>query len=293
VSWTVLVNPKAGPSAVSVDRVRSALRAEQIEASIEMPTDPTEMQEAVAEAIDRGRHRVAVVGGDGTVNLAVNVLLAREWDRRPVLGILPAGTGCDLGRTFGLPQRLEEAAAHLSGEATYRIDIGRLEGSWGTRLFANVAQAGVGAAAAESAMGLPRWLGKARYPAAFAARLPGFKAGEIELSTEGRSYAGPALAVIFANGQFFAGGWNVAPRANMIDGRLDVQTFVLSKWGAPAMVPKIIRGVHLTNRAVRRRSVMGFELKTSHPWPIEADGDLVGNTPVKGSVLPLALDLKI
>jgi diacylglycerol kinase family enzyme len=59
------------------------------------------------------------------------------------------------------------------------------------------------------------------------------------------------------------------------------------------LVPKIIRGVHLTDRAVRRYSTAGFRLETEHSWPIEADGDLVGNTPVSVSVLPGALELKI
>jgi diacylglycerol kinase family enzyme len=59
------------------------------------------------------------------------------------------------------------------------------------------------------------------------------------------------------------------------------------------LVPKIIKGVHLTDRAVRRYATERFELVTNPIWPIEADGDPVGNTPVSVSVVPGALDLKI
>ena len=38
--------------------------------------------------------------------------------------------------------------------------------------------------------------------------------------TEKRTYESQALAVIMANAQFFAGGWNVAPRATLVDGVL-------------------------------------------------------------------------
>jgi diacylglycerol kinase family enzyme len=44
---------------------------------------------------------------------------------------------------------------------------------------------------------------------------------------------------------------------------------------------------------VRRYATKGFELAANPAWPIEADGDPVGNTPVSVSVVPGALDLKI
>jgi diacylglycerol kinase family enzyme len=44
---------------------------------------------------------------------------------------------------------------------------------------------------------------------------------------------------------------------------------------------------------VRRFSAARFEITTNVPWPLEADGDYVGNTPVSGRVLPAALRLKI
>jgi diacylglycerol kinase (ATP) len=108
-----------------------------------------------------------------------------------------------------------------------------------------------------------------------------------------RDHQGPGLAAIFANGQFFAGGWNVAPRSSLNDGRLDVQIINCRKTYALRLVPKIIKGVHLTDRAVRRYATGAFDLATSPIWPIEADGDPVGNTPVSVSVVPGALDLKI
>lgn len=249
------------------------------------------MEDAIREGASSGR-RIAVAGGDGTVSLAANVLMTIA-PPRPVLGILPGGTGCDLLRTFGISQKVEEAAAHLKGPGTYQIDVGKLEGEWGVRHFVNVAQAGVGAAAAQTAPRLGRGWGKARYPLAFLARLPGFPTTLVELDLVDRKHKGTALAVIMANSQFFAGGWNVAPRAMLNDGRLDLQVINCRKREAVRLVPKIIRGLHLSDRAVRRYSTPAFSLSTGVPWPIEADGDVVGNTPVRVSVTPAALDLKI
>ncbi|HEX2155177.1 MAG TPA: YegS/Rv2252/BmrU family lipid kinase [Acidimicrobiia bacterium] len=289
--WVVVANPAAGKRPIQMSRVRAALIEAGIEADFLMPSDVTEMKQALAEAVTA--ERLALVGGDGTVNQAVNVLLERERERLPILGVLPAGTGCDLLRTFGIPQDVEGAAHHLRGDAVYVIDVGELSGTWGTRRFANVAQAGVGAAAVATAGRLSRRLGSQRYLVSFGIRLPGFPATEIELTTERRTYRGRALAVIMANAQFFAGGWNIAPKAMLVDGAFDLQVLNVPKTSAPALVPKIMRGLHLTEKGVRRISAPSFRLETDLPWPVEVDGDFLGNTPVDGQVLPAAIQLKI
>lgn len=175
----------------------------------------------------------------------------------------------------------------------YPIDVAILEGAWGSRYFVNVAQIGVGAAAAETAPRLNRRLGAMRYPLAFAARLPRFPAAMVRVETERRTYESKALAVIMANAQFFAGGWNVAPKATLVDGVLDIQVIDIRKRNAPALVPKVIKGTHLRDPAVRRFSAATFRMETNVVWPLEADGDYVGNTPVSGRVVPAALHLKI
>lgn len=298
--WSVLVNPAAGRRPARVEEIDAALGAAGIRYELGVPASPVEMGEAIAGAAARGRWRIAVVGGDGTVNVAVNQILRSEWVRPPMLGVLPGGTGGDLLRTFGMAHDLREAARHLAGDSVYPIDVGRLEGTWGVRYFVNVAQTGVGAGAAATAARLSRRWGVARYPLAFAWRLPGFPSARVvvkiaghEPGGAGKVHDGPALAAIFANGQFFAGGWNVAPRSSMNDGRLDLQIVNCKKTYAPRLVPKIIKGVHLTDPAVRRYATGSFELSTSVSWPIEADGDPVGNTPVTVSVVPGALNLKI
>lgn len=290
MKWAVLINPTAGRRPVDTARVKAGLAAAGVEAILHKPVDRAEMKEvALDAAVD---HDLAIVGGDGTVSLIVDALMHAAPARMPVIGMLPAGTGCDLMKTFGLPSDLESAARHLSGDTTYRIDVGRLDGEWGRRHFVNVAQAGAGAAAAQTAVHLSRRLGPGRYPLAFAARLPGFPVAEIDLRG-GRGHQGRALAVIMANAQFFAGGWNVAPKAMLVDGELDVQVIDARKRQAIGIVPRIIKGTHLSLPEVSRMSLSSLSLHTSTPWPVEADGDYLGMTPVDARVLPAAVELKI
>ena len=291
--WTVILNRSAGSRATEIDAVRMALTAAGVDGIIVTPSSVDETRRVIRDEASSGQTHFALAGGDGTVNLAAYVLLEMGDMVKPVIGVLPVGTGCDLLRTFGLPQDLGRAARHLATEDTYDIDVATLEGTWGKRYFVNVAQVGVGAAAAETAHGYTRRMGVARYPAAFLRRLPGFPVARVTIETEKKTYEQDALAVIMANAQFFAGGWNVAPKATLVDGVLDIQIINCAKTRAPALVPKVIRGTHLTDPAVRRFSAARFDIHTDRSWPLEADGDYIGNTPVAGRVLPAALRLKI
>ena len=291
--WLVAVNRAAGWRPVDPSEIASLVREIGLDCDVVAPGSREEMVEALQGAARSGTSHFAMAGGDGTVNLAVNALLPLKMDGPPTIGVLPTGTGCDLLRTFGIPRELSKAADHLLGDEIYDIDVVTLEGDWGIRYFANVAQAGVGAAAAETAAKVSRRLGAVRYPIAFGARLPRFPKAKVTITTERRTVESEALAVILANAQFFAGGWNVAPKATLVDGVLDIQVISAKKSQAPALVPKLIKGTHLRDPSVRRFSAAQFTLETEPIWPIEADGDLVGNTTVTGRVVPGAIRLKI
>lgn len=289
--WVIGVNPAAGRQPADLARLHLALADAGIEADVETPGNLADMRRFVRQSA--GVERLAVVGGDGTLNLVVNTLYETGTGPFPVVGLVPAGSGCDILRTFGIPQDMERAVHHLRGDATYTIDVGEISGDWGVRRFLNVAQAGVGAAAAETALRFPRRMGAQRYIAAFGLRLPRFPRGEVELVTPRRTHRGRALAVIVANAQFFAGGWNVAPKAMLMDGAFDLQVIDSAKLAAPALVPKIVKGLHLREPGVTRISAASFRLDTQHPWPVEVDGEPIGNTPLEGRVLPAAIHLKI
>lgn len=292
-TWKVLVNPRAGDRYRLVDRARDALTAFGLESDLESPDGAAVMQERTIAAIDEGWTRFAVVGGDGTLNVVVDALMKRSWAAPPTVALLPSGTGSDFARTFALPQRLEEAAAHLVGERTYPVDVGLAEGSWGTRAFVNEVQAGLGAATAGIAERLPRRIGAAKYQVAFWSTLPRFASANVKVETGRRSYEGPALAVVAANGQFFGGGLNIAPKASLRDGKLDVQAFAVRRRSAVPLFQKIKVGMHLGHRGVHRMPSEEVSVESEIPWPVEADGEPLGHTPFTARLIPNALRFKI
>ena len=291
-NWFVIVNPNAGRGTDLVSRTEASLREQELTVEVRASGSAEDVATLVDEAVVSGRDHFVAVGGDGTVNLVVDAMLRHEWAEPPTLGILPAGTGCDFLRVFGIPQNLEAAASHLTGDSTYVCDVGVLEGDWGIRYFLNVAQAGIGAAAVPAAERMPR-LGRRRYEAAFWLTLPGFKRTAADLQVGNRSFSGPAIAIIFANGQFFGGGMNIAPKAILTSGEADIQVISAPKRSAPLLMAKAKRGLHLSHKEVHRFRGAEWSLTTADAWPVEVDGELLGQTPLSGRILPGALSLKI
>ncbi len=291
--WFVVVNRSAGTGRSVALRAQRALDRVGVDYDLALPSGRQEAAGCVQDAADAGQRHFVAVGGDGTVNLVVNSLLDRPWSEPPVLGVLPGGTGCDLIRTFGISQKMEEAAGHLARPGEYVIDVGFVEGEWGRRFFVNVAEAGVAAAAVQSADRLPAALGRVRYPLGLALALPTFNRTGVTIDAGKRTFRGEALAVIFANGQFFGGGFNIAPKATLIDGVLDVQVITAAKRRAPSLVPRIYRGMHLTDRDVKRFVTSRVTVESDQPWPVEVDGEYLGNTPVSAGVQSGRIALKI
>ena len=292
-SWKVLVNPRAGDRLRLEDRTREALAAFGVDAEIETPNSAGAMRDSALAAAEEGWTRFAVVGGDGTLNVVVDGLMQKEWKQPPTVALLPSGTGSDFARTFALPQNMEKAAAHLVGERTYPVDVGIAEGSWGTRAFVNEVQAGLGAATADISERLPRRIGAAKYQIAFWSTLPRFASAQVKVEAGRRSYEGPALAVIAANGQFFGGGLNIAPRASLRDGKLDIQAFDVRRRNAVPLFQKIKVGAHVSHPGVHRMQSAEVSIESEIPWPVEADGEPLGSTPLKARLIENAIEFKI
>ena len=291
--WWVIANPYSGRRGEVAARARAALEAHAVEFELRVSHNATHVADLVREGLVAGATHFAGVGGDGTAHLIVNSLMAEAPDVTPTLAILPAGSGSDFIRTFALPRTIERAVAHLTTDSVYPCDIGKLTGSFGERYFLNAANVGVAAASVGATNRLPRRLGSARYTVGFWLTLARFPTREVRVTAGRRTYEGPAINVVAANGQYFGGGMNIAPNATVMDGKFDLQVFHGPRRMAFSVMPRVIRGTHVRHKAVTRFVTETFEFECERRWPIEADGEVIGNGMVRGEIMPGALRFKI
>jgi diacylglycerol kinase family enzyme len=100
--------------------------------------------------------------------------------------------------------------------------------------------------------------------------------------------------VVVANGQYFANGLQIAPQAKLDDGLLDVITFgdvgrseLLKIW------PTLYRGSHMGHPKIRGQKTTAVTIESDEQLLIEADGDVIGESPVSFRVIPSALTIVV
>ncbi len=293
MSWLIVLNPAAGrPEDVS-PAVHTALERLGVPHDVVTSESAAHVAGIVDAGVRRGVTRFAAVGGDGTAHLVLNALMAHVWEEPPTLAIIAAGSGSDFIRTFALPRKLDESVALLATDDTYRCDIGRIEGEFGSRFFLNAVNFGVAAASAVRAGRLPRRLGGLRYTIAFWLTLAGFPPRPVSVALGRRTIAGEAMNVVVANGQFFGGGLNVAPQAAVMDGVFDIEVFAGPRRRAFTLMPRVIKGLHLRHRAVTVGRASTLDVTVPGDWPIEADGEHLGAGSARVTVVRSAIDFKI
>jgi len=299
----LVVNPRAGDGRGRVlGELIAALRGVGLAADVAETTGPGDATRIVRLEVEQGRRFVVAVGGDGTVHEVVNGLVDAATGtvrgNDPVLGVVSAGSGCDLVRTFGLDRGPETLARHLASPDSTRIDLGRvrLAGPDGVpiiRLFANVAEVGFGGRVATMAHRLPDRLGAQRYRLGIIAAWGSFRRMPMIVRHDGGEFSGTLCNVVVANGQFFGGGLKVAPRSLPDDGRFDLQAWGGSPTDVVRAARQLRNGTHLQRPDVRSWSTASVSVEADGPVAVEADGELLGTGPAHFDVLHRVLAFKL
>jgi diacylglycerol kinase family enzyme len=98
---------------------------------------PTHATELARQAALDGYDMVVALGGDGTVHEVVNGLMQVPEEKRPILGVVPLGSGNDFAHAVGVPDKADHALAHaLHGEPS-KVDVGLLVDEQGRREYFN------------------------------------------------------------------------------------------------------------------------------------------------------------
>ena len=158
-------------------------------------------------------------GGDGTLNEVVHGLMDLSKASRPVLGIVPLGTANDFATGCGIPRDPEEALVLCMKGQGVPIDIGKANEHW----FLNAASVGFGAeVTATTPPELKRLLGPAAYTVMGAILAMNVHHYQGRLTLPHREITGSGPVAVVGNGRQTGGGIQVAPRARIDDGLLDV-----------------------------------------------------------------------
>lgn len=279
----MLVNSNARRGAEAA-AAAGRLESGGLEVAVEHFTSP---DEAAADIVRRAAEfdLVIVCGGDGTVACSARGL--REANLP--MGLLPLGTANDLARTLGIPLDLNAAADIIVAGRTRRIDLGEVNG----HPFFNVASLGL---SAEVAQKLTREDKKRWGPLAYAIRaaqvLLTARPFRAEIRVRDERTVVRTLQIAVGNGRHYGGGQVVEEHASITDGRLDLYSLdPRAVWKLALQFHRFREGRHGVWAEVKTAKCTEFDVTTRKPRPINADGDIVTETPAHFVVRPAAIEV--
>jgi YegS/Rv2252/BmrU family lipid kinase len=292
----LIVNPaagggRAGRAAPSVER---ALRGHGLTVRRADTRDLPHARELALEAARRGETVVAL-SGDGIVGAIADVLRNSPG---AILGVLPGGRGNDLARVLGIPEDPVAACATIANGIARAVDLGLvspLDSAEAGHAFVGIASVGFDSDANRIANHAPAWLGGLVYAYGALRALASWQPArfEIELDPPGERHIVSGYSVGACNSKAYGGGMLAAPDALLDDGLLDVLLVEdVGKMGfLTGILPKVFSGDHVHHPGVHVHRAREITISCERPFAMYADGDPIGDLPVRVRALPGAITM--
>ena len=277
------MNPRSRRGSRQRDAVRRAFSAANVDVSEVVTSHPGHARD-VLEARTEPWDAVFVLGGDGTV---MEVAGALANSGTPI-GVLPGGTGNLVAGVLGVPFSVGSAVRALLAGDRCPFDLGRLPDN---RFFAFAAGVGVDVAMVEStSRGRKRALGMLSYVITATRAALGRDRVHVTVDVDGQVVEGRALLAMIANaGSILGGLFSLGPDIRPDDGELDLCLFTPERTSdVLSLFWRLLRGdfrPHPGMRFVRGRV---FRIQSEPSVSVQADGDIVGRTPIEIMVAPKA-----
>ncbi|GEM_PF-456190 len=239
----------------------------------------------VKENFEEAHSDLVILGGDGTINEAINGLTLD----RPV-GIVPCGSANDFCKNIKVGQTIEQQIQTAINGKKRQIDLGLC----GERKFINGVGIGFdGQIVADIARSTRNLRGPFKYYyhvfrilAAYQSKETGYHFNDVDESKK-------LLLLTIANGTTFGGSFKLNPNAVIDDGLLDV--CVIEKIN-PLLrflnIPRLKSGSHIKLKQVNIHQTTEIKIDEQPLLNAHVDGELLGHPPFHIKVLPKALTIR-
>ena len=294
----LIINPAAqqGQGAlagdVAFDMLKDRLGKDRV-ASVSSE-QPGHASNLAAAAHEGNFNTIIALGGDGLAHEIANGLMRIPRNKRPVMGLIPTGSGNDFARTLGMAENVSKAVMQLSDAREQTIDLGCCNGEY----FAETLSFGLDAAIALDTVERRQRTGQ------HGARLY-LASGIDQLFHNLNAYRIKAtfadsrtiwlLVHMFAvqNGPTYGGGFQICPDASPSDGLLDI-CYADAPMSVPMATLKFLsaKGAHHTLfKNIHFERTTAVELVFDTRPPCQIDGERMSASTFKISLARDALDV--
>lgn len=284
----IIYNPTSGKEIIKkylVDIMQILEGAGYETSAFATTPEPDSAKNEARRAALSGFELVVAAGGDGTINEVVNGIA--PLDKRPRIGIIPAGTTNDYARALKVPRDNILAAARViaSGQAI-KMDIGQTKSIDGSEYFINIAAGGyLTELTYEVPSKLKSVLGYLAYIVKGAEMLPRVRPIHMHLEYDGGVYDGEASMFFLALTNSVGGFETIVPDARLDDGKFSL---IIVKTANLMDILNLIvlmmqGGKHIHDDRLIYMKTSHFKAKVmdDEPLMINLDGEYGGDAPME------------
>ena len=287
---TLLTNPASGHGNAphAAERAVAQFQKRGVDVVEIVGTDAEHARRLIDEAVAVGADALVIAGGDGVISLALQVLARSDIP----LGIIPAGTGNDHAREYGLPRDPVAAADVVADGWVETVDLGHIHGQNTEEWFGTVMAAGFDSLVSDRTNRM-RWPhGRMRYNLAMIAELSKLRLLPFRLVLDGeREIVADLTLAAFGNTKSYGGGMLICPTADHADGLLDItMVHSASRTKLVRLFPTVFKGTHIHLDEVKtdRAETVTVESPGINAY---ADGEFAMPLPVEVSAVSGALKI--
>lgn len=289
----LILNPAAGKGKgkKSFEYLRSRLEEHFGSLDARVSEYPGHITKIGKEAIRGGYNRIISIGGDGTPFELINGMYSEGIPQQEIqLGMLPAGTGNSFLRDFDDVSQ-ETWLNHIISGKTRQVDIAEFSyfnaGKKVQCYFHNILGIGLIADVLKLTNEKLKFLGSMGYSLAVLIRLFRGMKNLIKVRIDGKEFQLMNSALVINNSKFTGGEMKIAPMADTADGNVDMVVFnQVNRRDILSIFSKVFKGTHTSHPKVDIFSGAEIEIDGQPQLRIMADGELLGETPLKLKVLP-------
>jgi diacylglycerol kinase (ATP) len=286
----LIANPGAGnveEAAHNLKQVTGYLKANGLKVDVALAKPKEKATPLARRAVKDGYKIVIAMGGDGTIEAVMRGMIGSKAR----LGIVPAGTENNIARSLGISEDLEQACASIVSDNTLELDMGQITTRKGKKFnFFEMATVGLAAAIYPDANKVAN--GKflnIRGAIMTLARQDPKPRVSLTLNDDSKIEV-ETMVVMVSNTPGFGKNFNVAPRASLQDGLLDISIYPdFSKVELLGYYAAVMDGGYSGDGKVQHYQVRKLKVKTSPKLDVMADGVSLGKGTVTIKVRPGAL----
>ena len=271
MKYIFIINAIAGRGKYKkiLPNIEKICKERKIEYEIRYISEEKDGSQIASEYKDE-ENAIYVVGGDGTITRT----LAGIVGTKNKLGVIPSGSGNDTYRTIKMLPK---------GET--KIDLAKINDTY----FINVACTGVDAEVANNIDKLRKTKipTSQLYNASIVYTFVNFKHKRMKLHTSIKDIDSKYTILSICNGAYYGGGFNIAPKAELTDGLLDI--YYGEKMSKIKMIPlllKMKKGKHEGKRKIHKFRTNHVEINFEEEITFNVDGEKVTNNHFTIDILP-------